>query len=120
MAKKKAQHKISPSDKNKGTRSNPKDAGHVDDTKHPKEVALKIKAEQTRTTGMHLTQIFALLLLVFGIFLLIYVNLNVDVEGLQDSFDPGLADDVVDDPVSDVKETPEQDTVNETSGDNND
>ncbi len=63
------------------------------DEKHPREMALRVKAEQTRTMGMHLTQIFALVLLIVGVILLIYVNLNVDAEELQENLDTGLDSD---------------------------
>lgn len=88
-------------------------------TKRPKDVAIKVKVEQTRTRSMHFTQVFAALLLIMGVLLLIYVNSNVDTENLQERFGSnfGTSNDTVNNSVDEVVDVPEFDLENRTSGD---
>ncbi len=94
-----------------GSSSKPKKEENVihassrfDMTRRPRDVLLRIKAELSKTNLMRLTQVFALLLIIVGILLLVYVNFVADTDNLIENVDIQPSHDRSDDADADQEE----------------
>lgn len=52
--------------------------------KTPKDLFMKVRAEQSKSVSMHMVQGLAILLIIFGFFLLYYVNYELDIKELNE------------------------------------